>query len=92
MMSTASRSRSPSFCQFSINPSISLETIARSHVEHLPPPLRRALGGAGTPSGNGAGMASYLLFHSDFCRELIELGRRDARARSDEISAFLALR
>lgn len=77
---------------FSINPSVSLEAIARCHIDCLPRPLRRALGGNSAAVGNGAGMASYLLFHSDFCRELIELGRRDARARMDEISAFLAPR
>ena len=75
---------------FSINPSTSLEGIARRYTDRLPRSLRRALGG--TVNGSGAGMASYLLFARDFCRELIELGRRDARDRADEISAFLALR
>ena len=75
---------------FAINPSTSLEVIARRYTDRLPRSLRRALGGG--VNGSGAGMASYLLFDRDFCRELIELGRRDARDRADEISAFLALR
>ena len=37
-----------------------------------------------------AGLASYLLFDRDFCRELIALGRRDAESRIDEIRAFLS--
>ena len=74
---------------FSINPSVSLETVARNHIDRLPRVLRRALGGARGPAGGGAGLASYLLFDRDFCRELIELGRRDTGVRMDEIRAFL---
>jgi NTE family protein len=73
---------------FSISPSISLESFAREHVRHLPGALRRALGGGRTPGG--AGLASYLLFDGDFCRELIELGRRDAHVRMEEIKLFLS--
>lgn len=36
-----------------------------------------------------ADLASYLLFDGGFATELIELGRRDARSRSDELEAFL---
>ena len=72
----------------SISPSVSLEGYAREHITHLPGALRRALGG-GRAAG-GAGLASYLLFDGDFCRELIELGRRDAQVRMDEIRRFLS--
>ena len=77
---------------FSINPGVSLETVARRYIDHLPPTLRRALGGRSAAAGGGAGLASYLLFDRDFCRELIDLGRRDANGRIDEIRAFLAPR
>jgi NTE family protein len=36
-------------------------------------------------------LLSYLLFERGFTRELIALGVKDARARADEIRAFLAL-
>jgi NTE family protein len=74
---------------YSISPSISLEAFAREHVRHLPGALRRAFGGS-RGNGGGAGLASYLLFAGEFCRELIELGRRDATQRIDEIMSFLA--
>jgi len=72
-----------------VNPSVSLESIARRHIDRLPAALRRAFGGVRAAAAGGAGIASYLLFDRDYCRELIELGRRDARTRIDEIRAFL---
>lgn len=40
-------------------------------------------------SANEADLLSYLLFDGPFARELIELGRRDARQRHDQIAGFL---
>jgi NTE family protein len=37
-----------------------------------------------------ADWASYLLFDGPFCRQLIELGREDVRARADEVREFFA--
>jgi NTE family protein len=70
-----------------ISPSVSLESYAREYVGQLPGALRRAF--AGGRAGGGAGLASYLLFDGGFCRELIELGRRDAQVRMEEIKLFL---
>jgi NTE family protein len=39
-------------------------------------------------AGSEADLASYLLFDGGFCRQLIELGRSDAKARRDELVAF----
>ncbi|WP_394824152.1 patatin-like phospholipase family protein [Pendulispora albinea] len=40
--------------------------------------------------GDEADLASYLLFDGQFCRQLIEMGRADARARRDELLEFFA--
>ena len=39
--------------------------------------------------GADADLASYLLFDGDFARALVDLGRRDAEARRDELIEFL---
>ena len=38
---------------------------------------------------SGAGVLSYLLFEAGYCRELIELGRRDAMAKREALCQFL---
>ena len=38
--------------------------------------------------GNEADLASYLLFDGVFCKQLIEMGRSDAKARRDELLEF----
>jgi NTE family protein len=38
--------------------------------------------------GDEADLASYLLFDGAFCKQLIELGRADAKARKDDLLAF----
>jgi NTE family protein len=40
-------------------------------------------------AGGDADLASYLLFDGGFAQTLIEMGRRDAHAKRDEIEAFL---
>jgi len=80
-----------------IAPSQRIDDIAVRHIGALPSPVRtmlRAVGvsqsmgeARGTGAGGGA-LASYLLFESDFTRELIALGEADARARADEVRAF----
>ena len=39
-------------------------------------------------AGDQADLASYLLFDGSFCRQLIELGRADARAKRTELLEF----
>jgi NTE family protein len=71
-----------------IQPSQSLDAIARAHVRLLPSTVRRALGGLGAARNGGAALASYLLFEPPFVQALIALGEQDAYARKDELLAF----
>lgn len=72
-----------------IQPSQSLDAIARDHLRLLPASVRRALGGLGALHDGAAGLASYLLFEPAFVQELVALGERDAYARKAELLAFL---
>lgn len=70
-----------------VQPSRSLDAIARSHARTLPLHVRRALGGLGV-GRNGGAMASYLLFEPAFVQELMALGEQDAYARKAELLSF----
>ena len=72
-----------------MTPSRDVNEIARRHARELPMSLRALMRimGADTPASTL--LLSYLLFERGFTREMIELGLADARARGDEILAFL---
>ena len=72
-----------------IAPSQPIDEIAARHRHELPAALRMFLRGPGATKTSGAGVLSYLLFESGYCRELIELGRRDAMAKRDAFCHFL---
>lgn len=71
-----------------IQPSESLDALAREHLKLLPASVRRALGGLGALNDSGAGLASYLLFEPGFVHDLVALGERDAYARKAELLSF----
>jgi NTE family protein len=71
-----------------IQPSESLDALARAHVRHLPASVRRALGGLGALRNGASGLASYLLFEPAFVQALVALGERDAYARKADLLAF----
>jgi NTE family protein len=74
-----------------MTPSRDVNEIARRHRNELPRSLRALLRTLGANNSAGTLLLSYLLFERGFTRELIALGYEDARARADEIRAFLAL-
>ena len=74
-----------------IAPSQPIDEIAARHRQELPAALRLFLRGPGATKTSGAGVLSYLLFEAGYCSELIELGRKDALAKREEISRFLGL-
>jgi NTE family protein len=75
-----------------LTPSRDLSEIARRFRSELPRGLRLLLHtmGAGTANSSAGTLLSYLLFERGYTRELIALGLADARARAEEIRAFLA--
>lgn len=77
-----------------IRPSVDIGKLAGEHLRTNRVRFGRALGRGFTrllDLGEGADsdLASYLLFDGDYARRLIELGRKDAAARRDELLDFL---
>lgn len=72
-----------------IRPSQDLREVTHKHMGEIPGSVRtllKALGGW----GRDWRMASYLLFESVYCKELIEMGYQDGLGQSEEIKQFLA--
>jgi NTE family protein len=72
-----------------IRPTERMDTIAASHARELPRAMRFLARRIGVLDPNGAGVLSYLLFESGYCRHLIDLGYSDGMARRSEILHFL---
>jgi NTE family protein len=72
-----------------IAPSERLDGIAADYIGALPRPVRALLEVLGANRGNGAALASYLLFESAYTRVLIDLGCSDTLARSERVLDFL---
>jgi NTE family protein len=75
-----------------LTPSRDLGDIARRYRSELPRSIRALMRAMGSSAGStsAATLLSYLLFERGYTRELIALGLADARARAEEIRAFLA--
>jgi NTE family protein len=72
-----------------IQPSADPSELAREHFDSMPHTLQTLLRTIGARETHGGLLASYLLFEAEYTRRLLELGRRDAEARRDEIMAFI---
>jgi NTE family protein len=72
-----------------IRPTERMDAIAASHARELPRAVRFLARRIGVLDPNGAGVLSYLLFESGYCRHLIDLGFADGMARRPEILHFL---
>lgn len=75
-----------------IAPSERLDGVAAAHIKSLPRPVRALLEVLGAHRGNGAGLASYLLFESSYTRVLIDMGWHDTMNRRDAVLDFLVER
>jgi NTE family protein len=72
-----------------LSPSEDLALVAKRFSHRMPRIIRLFLDALGTPDAQSADLMSYLLFDAAYTRELIEIGYRDAAARTDEIEAHL---
>jgi len=75
-----------------ISPSRDLGAIANKYANELPWTIRLLLKGIGGLRSSDSSLLSYLLFEKGYCRELIELGYRDARAQKQQIRELLDLK
>lgn len=75
-----------------ISPSEGIDKIAENYFHELPRSVRIFLHMVGaTEQGGGSSTASYLLFESGFCQQLLKLGYKDAMAKETEIRTFFNL-
>lgn len=72
-----------------INPSVDIAEIAELYSEKLPYLVRYLLDGLGRSRSETADLVSYLLFHSEYTQDLVQLGYRDAHEKIQEIEHFL---
>lgn len=72
-----------------VSPSEPIDEMAQHYIHELPRSVRLFLRGTGaTSKSGGASAASYLLFEPGFCRDLLDLGYRDALRQEEKILSF----
>jgi NTE family protein len=74
-----------------IFPSHDIRPIIQRHSQDFPRSVRYLLRGIGAMNQGGRPLMSYLLFEGRFCRELIDLGYRDATRARHRILRLLEL-
>ena len=71
-----------------LSPSMPIAPLAEDMMDKIPIQIRYFLRGLGGDKSVSE-LASFLLFHPDFCRQLIDLGRADVQRQEQEIEEFL---
>ena len=74
-----------------ISPSVDIREIVAKHVRRFPRSMRILLSGLGAMTKEGRPLTSYLLFDSNFARDLIELGYEDGQAQRAKLQELLEL-
>ena len=72
-----------------ITPSEDIRDLATKHKNEFPRSVKLLLRGVGGLHRSGSQLLSFLLFESGYCRDLIDLGEKDARAQADKLLAFI---
>jgi NTE family protein len=72
-----------------ISPSRDVREIVERYVSNFPLSVRILLMGVGAMAREGRPLMSYLMFDAPYCKELIDLGYRDAMASRDQILHLL---
>lgn len=72
-----------------LRPSRLVRQLAGEFAHRIPPVVRYLLRGLGSDAAVTE-LASYLLFDSEFCGRLVELGARDVRRERDRIAQFFS--
>ncbi len=72
-----------------LRPSVDLGRLANEFEPQLPKTFRFLTRGLGTRQTKSPDFLSMVLFQPDYIGRLIEIGEADARARADEIDAFI---
>jgi hypothetical protein len=73
-----------------LRPSEDLGVLASKYEPRLPPAFRYLTRSLGTRETNTSDLLSMMMFQHDYLERLLEIGERDAAARSDEIRRLAA--
>ena len=74
-----------------IQPSVDLGELAGDQFYRFPKMLRYLLSGIGATEARGADLLSYIAFDKAYTQKLVEIGKKDAHDRAQEIREFFQL-
>lgn len=73
-----------------IHPSVDLGDAATTRFRNVPRSVQYLLRGIGADERSGSNLLSYVAFHHDYTRYLVECGYEDTMRRASDIRAFLS--